>query len=352
MLLFLPVGVAGALAFRRGRTAVALGGTLSVCVEVGQLFVPGRYPSVWDVGFNTAGTVLGVLLVGAGPLLLRPPPSLRRALALGSLGGALAVLAGGAALFAPAGIRPPLRAEWTPLSRTGHAYAGTVTAARLGGEPLEPGVMRDAPPPMTRIRAGDTLRIAFVAGAPPVDWVPLLRGLDAGGEAALTVGIRGHDVAFSYRTLAAALHLDQPELRLAGALSGVRPGDSVEVIASARGDADCIHVRTRHACLSPSAGDTWALLLYPVPRALGRFLPYLWIALLLVPGGFWVDRTRHAAALTALVVCAFALMPQLGLAPVPPAQLLAAPLGLGAGHWLGRQARRRPSNPIPIPIPS
>ncbi len=66
MALYVPVGMAGHLAFlRRGRLAslfypVLIGTTLSATVEMVQLFVPGRACSGFDLLDNMLGTVVGV----------------------------------------------------------------------------------------------------------------------------------------------------------------------------------------------------------------------------------------------------------------------------------------------------
>jgi glycopeptide antibiotics resistance protein len=80
LLLFVPIGVFAASAIgRSGRLSdqsvtnrrqsvadsiwvIALGVALSLVLEIGQLLVPWRIPSVLDVVFETAGLVIGVIL--------------------------------------------------------------------------------------------------------------------------------------------------------------------------------------------------------------------------------------------------------------------------------------------------
>lgn len=59
ILLFLPLGVA--LAFRRYRLwpAVLVGALFSLAIEITQFIVPGRDPSLQDIGCNTLGAFLG-----------------------------------------------------------------------------------------------------------------------------------------------------------------------------------------------------------------------------------------------------------------------------------------------------
>jgi VanZ family protein len=65
ILLYMPAGMSAALAFRSmGKRAVFAGavllcGAVSVCMEMLQVYVPGRDPSLADVLTNTAGGALG-----------------------------------------------------------------------------------------------------------------------------------------------------------------------------------------------------------------------------------------------------------------------------------------------------
>lgn len=77
IVLYVPLGMAGYLAFRKHRIAgpVVLGMVLSACIEMAQLFVPGRYCSAVDLVNNTLGSALGVIcgllfeqLAGPGPI--------------------------------------------------------------------------------------------------------------------------------------------------------------------------------------------------------------------------------------------------------------------------------------------
>jgi glycopeptide antibiotics resistance protein len=65
IVLFLPVGFlladgrSGKAAWIR---AACLSCLLSALIECAQIRVPGRFPSFWDIGFNTLGGVLGARL--------------------------------------------------------------------------------------------------------------------------------------------------------------------------------------------------------------------------------------------------------------------------------------------------
>ena len=73
VLLFVPMGVLLRALLRRAWPAMLLGLVVSVAIEAGQaLFLPGRTASLADVVTNTAGCVLGVLVVVLVRRLRRP----------------------------------------------------------------------------------------------------------------------------------------------------------------------------------------------------------------------------------------------------------------------------------------
>ncbi|MFF2620291.1 VanZ family protein [Oerskovia jenensis] len=82
VVMFVPFGALGLLVLvgarpgvplRRGLGAVVLAGfVLSLAIELSQLVIPGRYPTVQDVVMNTTGAVVGAVVV-AGILGARRP---------------------------------------------------------------------------------------------------------------------------------------------------------------------------------------------------------------------------------------------------------------------------------------
>ena len=88
--LFIPLGFALGWNSRSPAKAVCLGLLLSITVEMAQMWIPGRDPSLTDIIFNTAGTAVGALIA------LRPRvwllPDQRSSVALTALGVAAATL--------------------------------------------------------------------------------------------------------------------------------------------------------------------------------------------------------------------------------------------------------------------
>ena len=67
LLLFVPIGLFAAAVIGSGRLrdsawVIALGAALSGVLELGQLLVPWRIPSVLDIAFETAGMAVGVIV--------------------------------------------------------------------------------------------------------------------------------------------------------------------------------------------------------------------------------------------------------------------------------------------------
>jgi hypothetical protein len=62
ILLFLPVGFLYRLGQGRRRNAILLGAAISAGIEIGQLFIPGRTPSIVDLATNTLGSLIGAVL--------------------------------------------------------------------------------------------------------------------------------------------------------------------------------------------------------------------------------------------------------------------------------------------------
>src|SRR5262249_22672080 len=138
--------------------------------------------------------------------------------------------------------------------------------------------------------SGDTLRLLAIAGPRTPALGPLLQiDNDEGGEVLLT-GPDRDDWVVRYRTRAAMLRLDQPDLRLRGALDRVTVGDTLRIAASRRDDGFCLRVNQSQACrLGFTMGNGWALLLYPhhLPPWAQQLLNVGWVAGLVAPFGFW-----------------------------------------------------------------
>lgn len=71
VLLYLPLGVLLTVAGALPRAVPLAAATVSVCCELVQRSMPGRVPSVLDVGANVCGAVLGAIGAAAGRAAVR-----------------------------------------------------------------------------------------------------------------------------------------------------------------------------------------------------------------------------------------------------------------------------------------
>jgi hypothetical protein len=345
VLLFVPFGAAAALVLR-GWRPVAAGAVLSLCIELVQLWIPGRYTSPFDVVFNTLGTAAGATLVWSAGVWLRPGPRLGRLLAATSLAAGLAILAGGGALFHPSIPPGTLHGQWTAVFGDMARYEGIVSAASVGGLDAPSRRIRESAALRRALLEGELIRVEAEAGPPPAGLAPLFSIFDSDAVEMLLIGVDRHDLVIRYRMRATALRLDEPHFRALDALQGLEPGDPFAVEVWRPGAALCLRVSlpgsSRTRCdFGYTVGDTWALLLFPLPRPLPALMRVVWIGALLLPAGFWMPRAPATAAVAAvLAVIVLAAAPRfVGLLPTPSIQLAAAAAGIAAGYLVGRGVR-------------
>jgi VanZ family protein len=342
VLLFVPFGVVAALLLR-GWRPVAAAALLSVCIELLQLGIPGRYTSPYDLAFNTLGAAVGVVLARSAAQWLNPPRWVAVVLTAVSLVAALAVLAGGGLLFRPAVPTTALYGQWTASFGDLETYEGRVTAARVGSLDVPSHRIRESDELRSLLLQNAPVRVDAVAGPPPAGLAPLFSIFDARAVEVMLIGVDAADLVIRHRMRSTELRLDEPHFRVYDALRGVRAGDEITVEIWRPGAELCLRVTdprgSRTRCdFGYTVGDTWALLMFPVPRPLDSLLRVLWIVALLVPAGFWIRRAPlPAAAVAALAVAVLALAPRFAdMLPTPLVQLVAAVAGVALGYLLGR----------------
>lgn len=341
VILFAPLGIALALNDRVALRAVLLGGMLSCGVELAQIFIPGRDPSLGDVVANTLGTAAGQAIFRAAGRWLLPNARGGARLSLVAAGVVLVVFSATARLLEPSLPTGAARAWFTPALSDLEWYHGRVLHAWLGptavrpGRPLDPVALRGL------LLEGAPLRIDATAGPAVGGLAPLLEIEDEAGREAALVGPDRDDLVFRYRPRAADWRLDQPDLRLRRAFASVRPGDTVHIAIRRQGRGVCLSVNRAARCeVGNSVGSGWALLYYPrhLPIWAYTLLEAGWVAGLAFPIGLWARRRPETAlALAVLAVALF--VPFTGLLHTPPHQLVGAGSGLVLGRLL--QAWRR-----------
>lgn len=338
VLLFTPLGVALFLRSRRVGWSVLFGALLSAAIELTQYHVPGRDPSLGDLVFDTLGTGAGALLAHSWPLWRAPArrwvaPSVAAAAALG-------VMAGGILLLEPASLPGPLLPISSPAPAYLYPYTGQVLSAGAGNLTRAPGRVDDTDALRARLRAG--VHVTAIAGPPPPGLSPLFMLLDSGGGEVLLLGLDRSELVFRYRTRAATLRLDSPDLRLAVPAAALRPGARFNASASRAERGYCLHFnRTTDCSLGFTLGDTWSVLFYPgsLSPVQKRLLELLWVAALFVPAGFWLRRSVDAPVIVAPSMLLLVALPRLlHCAPTPPGQVAAAVggvlFGMACSRWI------------------
>ncbi len=327
LLLFLPLGLALTLAGVRPWRGVAIGALLSCTVEFLQQWIPGRDPSVGDILCNTISTALGVLLVVGAPLWLFASP--RRSAWQARLTALVAVLVWYAtgAMVRQTWPLPPHHLVATPeFDYYGH-YNGAV------------------------VKITSTLRsleiTAVAAPHPPGRPSPLIAILDGHDQKVLVLSVDGPDLALRYAMPAARATLEQPDLRLRGALQSVAPGDTFVATTSPDTSNVCLRVNALERChLGYTIGDGWKLIYYPERRPAWMLgvINMLWIAGCVIGVGYWGARgsggensggegRRGGGVAIITVVAGLLIVPLLtGLKATPVFEWMGALAGMGVGY--------------------
>jgi len=336
--LFVPLGAAFALRGWSGLRACLPAALLSSAIELAQLFIPGRDSSLGDALFNTCGAVLGNAIAHAAPFWLRPPGTSSDRLAVAATTVAVVSFALTGFLLQPSLPQAAYYGQWT--ANLGHLewYRGRVVAAALGPEPLPSRRLLHSDRIRELLLAGAPLHVRGLAGPRVTTLAPLLSIYDDRQREVILLGPDRDDLVFRYRTRAADLRLDQPDVRVRGAMRHRRSGDTLEITTLGTVPRLCLVTNGRPACqLGFTIGEGWGLLMYPevLPAWLRVVFNAVWMAGLVLPVGYWA---RSRAAILGCVVAlavTFAAMPAAtGLLPCPLREVTAAAGGLLLGMAL------------------
>jgi hypothetical protein len=331
VILYVPLGIGLALIGLRPRRAVLAGALASAVVEVIQIALPGRDASIGDVLANTCGTALGVLVVMTVALWLQPPKRLSGLLVLGWSLVVVATWGLTGWLLQPSFPKTAYHGQWTPNLGYLMWYRGRVLSAYVGGNEIRSRRAPNSEALRRDLLEGAPIDVEFVVArtTPRVSSIFSIR--DEGERQVLLLGPDRDDLVLRYRTRAADFRLDQPDLRLPGAVQSLQDGDTVAVKVNRTGRGWAIaleHADTRE--LGFTMGSGWAVLFYAesFPKRLRDALGLLWIGGLLLPVGYWLR--RDALSVTAVTLCL------VGAAVIPGfTRLLATPAPLWIAMILG-----------------
>jgi hypothetical protein len=365
VLLFLPYGAGLRLAGLARRQAILLIVLTTGSVELTQyLFLAGRDASLSDLLTNTVGGAIGIGLAEHWRALLLPDPSRARRLAVLAAALWLGVQAVSAWALTPS--LPPT-AYWgqrVPSLGQFDRFGGTLGQAWLVGEPMPSHRLPHSAAVRDALLAGrPALAATIETGPPTARLAPIASVFDEFQHEIVLLGQRGSDLVFRERLHAADLRLRTPAVRLPAALPP-GPGVALRVFGTRAGGRYQLSVegsgqrRAWQVAASPSWG--WSLLVPFGRYAIGPEVHLAsagWLALLLVPLGYWTARSaargppEHgaaaalvAAALVAVTVSAgVALTGRLaGLAAPHWSEWLGAAVGVTSGWSLGRYSSRWP----------
>lgn len=264
VLLFVPLGFALARDGRAPWRVLAACAALSTGIELAQLLLPDRSPTLRDIVTNAIGGALGAAAFRVLPQFLA-----RGRAATAALGAATVLPAGTAFLTAQLlgpTIQPieSLQVIWSPeYARRGNRWSGRVEAVTLGSVALPRGHMRVSPGLQAAIGTGAPLRIAAVTGTGDERYMPVLRLAPVIDESLIIVAVAKRSVIIFPRRAAADLRLRSPGARFDGVLDGIAPGSPVALTVSPwTGARPCITVNAATTCADPPhAARGWAFLL-------------------------------------------------------------------------------------------
>lgn len=345
LVLFTPLG---ALLWAKGRTrrsALEIGFGFSLAIEILQLAIPGRFPALLDLVFNTLGTGLGVGLASSWPGLSRPSAGRARALSLGAAAASSFVLLSAAWLLQPVFPATPYFGGWTPDLGHFEQYTGRVLEARVGAVPIPvAGPAPDTEALRTALADGEPILVRAVTGPPPSALAPLVTLHDDHHREILLVGLEGDDLLIRELLRAYTFGFENPPRRARGVLGGLSAHAlfSVEVVpAGPRRLVTVTGVGNATSQLAWTPGGSWALLTAHPLRGQSKswIFDFVWSALLVFPAAYWArGRVPCWLGVGAIILLA-AAMPLVGaMGAFPLREWIAMLAGAGAGAYCYRRA--------------
>ena len=325
LILFIPLGIFLTVAGVRPRYVVPLGALLSFCVEFAQRSIPGRDPSFGDLFSNTISTAIGMLLAVTAATWLWAPP--RRSAWQARVTAVIAVLAwfGTGLMVRQSFPPPPYNTVPTPdLQNFGH-YEGEIISVKPGFRSLEV--------------------VAVATPYAPRQTSPLVALMDAQQDRVVMLSVDGADLTLRYAMPALRYTLEQPDLRLRGALRSVAPGDTFVAATSHDSTNICLRLNTEERCnLGYTIGDGWKLIYFPeeAPAWMLTLINTLWMVGCVIGVGFWAGRSRDGnngaggIALT-IVILGLLMVPLVtGMKATPVSEWMGVLVGLGVGYLVAR----------------
>ncbi|MGH7628988.1 MAG: VanZ family protein, partial [Gemmatimonadales bacterium] len=330
--------------------AAMVGGGLSLAIELIQLLVPGRDPSLSDLLTNTVGAFLGALLGLRWRAIALPSPAGARWLVAGFGGLWLAQVAGTAYAVHPALPASIYWGQLAPELGQFERFEGEVIAAGVGPVRLPSAQLRNSADVRQLLLEGQPLWADALPGPPTAGLAPVVSIFDGEQREIALVGRWGDDLVYRLRTRAFDLRLRPPAVRLA---DGFAPGETGAMVVEgrlSRGPLSFIVAIdsgiTGKQVVPMSAQWGWSLLL-PFDYAHGRgsgWLTAVWLTGWMLPLGWWAGRASPWSGLLAAIavlLLGLIVIPSSAGLPVGWSTETVPALGaLAVGGWLARSAGR------------
>ncbi len=347
LLLFIPFATGLRLSGLRWWQVTLTCAVVSFGVELSQyLWIPGRDASLSDLLTNTSG---GSLAAAAAPLLrvsLAPPPREARRLVLLGVGAWVAFSMFTAWLFLPWIRSGTAVSEHPQRSDAPRAYRGAISNVTVSGMAMPHGSLDEEPSErVSDLFARESLSVSLdVVSQQPRryrSWIYRLRI----GPGIFGIQQQGTTLVLEVPRRQALLQVQSPTLRLPQGAPG-RRNERFSIRAGERGHVlwlvSTAEGVTRRSEISLSPTMAWGLVV-PFGYAFGPeagLLTMIWVAVLLLPLGYWAGWTERPVISIGIVAAAVAvglgLIPWISeTGPVPLRDWLAAVVGVGAG-WAAR----------------
>jgi len=344
VLLFVPLGVGLALDELKPGVAIAAMCLASIGIELLQLnVIPNRDATISDVVMNSAGGMIGFVIGRRFDRLAWPDARLASRLALVWAVAWLALQILSAVAYVPA---PPRTRFYGQIARDNSVprFDGIVVHPTLDGRPIHDWALDDSEILRRALRRaeGAVFEATVVAHACSHGVAPIVRIAAVGDAAVVNVSQVGPDFAYGIRTVAEVLKLRRMRFRLANVFRAAcaQPVvfDTVVLRAAYARSSAQLAARTRSGArrlvCRPRLSQGWRLVMptqtYADCSPLDALLGAAWMALLLLPGAYWIARARaggrdHAAmtpiaAGTLVLVAGVVLVPMLLRLPPTPWQ--------------------------------
>lgn len=341
MLLFVPLGLAlGISAGLATGAAIVIAILISGGVELAQLAIPGRYPTLSDVLANTLGTLAALLTV-------------RRNRARGRITGRradhaavlymiviLAVVSGTHYLLGPSLPESEWDGAWTPLLPAMPRYPGRVLEADLGGVPIPDGPVSDSDSARRMLAAGIPVSVRYTTTGSVDGLAPVLRLEDIRDRGVLLVGIRSPDIVVRLRRRSNDLRMHAPDAYFRSAAPGVV--DTAVIRSALKDNRLCLMTLQGRTCTPISSpGGGWSLLVRlpgSFPDEAVYLMDGLWLVVLFFPLGLFA-RMRPARLIP--VIAAVSVVMISGLLSGPMSMVVSSVSATLIGLIAGRAASLR-----------